>query len=85
MQVEHHELHREFPEYVDAIQKLRTSDSFFCQMYDQYHNLTHQVERLEEDDVPIDDFAFETMKKQRVMLKDKMYKMLVAHRHGCAN
>ena len=85
MQVEHHELHREFPEYVDAIQKLRTSDSVFYQMYDQYHNLTHQVERLEEDDVPIDDFAFETMKKQRVMLKDKMYKMLVAHRHGCAN
>ena len=85
MQVEHHELHREFPEYVDAIQKLRTSDSFFYQMYDQYHNLTHQVERLEEDDVPIDDFAFETMKKQRVMLKDKMYKMLVAHRQENPN
>ena len=85
MQVEHHELHREFPDFVDTIQTLRTSDSFFCQMYDQYHILTSKVERLEEDDIPVDDFTFENLKKQRVMLKDKMYKMLVAHRQENPN
>ena len=82
MQVEHHELHQEFPEFRDIMQTLRASDSNFNQLYDQYHSLTSEVERLEEDDIPIDDFTFENMKKQRVRLKDKMYKILVEHRQG---
>ena len=78
MQVEHQELHREFPEFLDVIQGLRTSDSNFNEMFDQYHHLTSEVERLEEEDVPVDDFTIEEMKKVRVKLKDKMYKMMVA-------
>ena len=80
MQVDHHELHREFPELVDTMHVLRTSDSFFCQMFTEYHKLTSQVEELEEVDVPVDDFIIEEMKKKRIKLKDKMYKMLVAHK-----
>ena len=82
MQVEHHELSREFPEFLEAMQALRASDSGFCQMFDEYHRLTDQVERLEEEDVPVDDFTIEEMKKTRVKLKDKMYKQLVAHRNN---
>lgn len=81
MQVEHHELQREFPEFLDVMQALRASDSDFSQMFDEYNNLTGQVERLEEEDVPVDDFTIEEMKKTRVKLKDKMYKLLVAHRN----
>ena len=80
MQVEHHELHCEFPEFLDVMQVLRNSDSSFSQMFDEYHSLTSQVEQLEEEDVPVDDFTIETMKKKRVKLKDSMYKMLVAHK-----
>ena len=79
MQVEHHELHREFPEFLDVIQVLRTSDSSFSQMFDQYHSLTSEVERLEEEDIPVDDFTIEEMKKVRVKLKDQMYQMMVSH------
>lgn len=79
MQVEHHELHHEFPEFLDVMQALRNSDSHFSQMFDEYHALTNEVEHLEEEDVPVDDFTIETMKKKRVKLKDSMYKMLVAH------
>lgn len=82
MQIEHHELHSEFPEYVDLMHVLRTSDSYFCQMFNEYHSLTNRVEHLEEDDVPIDDFAIEEMKKKRVRLKDRMYKMLVEHKNN---
>jgi len=80
MQVEHHELHHEFPEFLDVMQVLRSSDSRFNQMFDEYHNLTSEVERLEEDDVPVDDFTIETMKKARARLKDKMYQILVANK-----
>jgi uncharacterized protein YdcH (DUF465 family) len=82
MQVEHHELHREFPELIDVMQVLRSSDSDFSQMFDEYHSLTSQVELLEEEDIPVDDFTFEVMKKKRVKLKDKMYQMLVEHKNS---
>ncbi|MBK7421631.1 MAG: DUF465 domain-containing protein [Propionivibrio sp.] len=82
MQVEHHELHREFPEFLDVMQVLRTSDSSFSRMFDEYHSLTNEVERLEEDDVPVADFTIEEMKKVRVRLKDKMYRILVAHKNS---
>ena len=82
MQVEHHELHRDFPEFLDVMQALRTSDSSFSQMFDEYHKLTSEVEQLEEEDVPVDDFTIEEMKKLRAKLKDKMYKLLVAHRNS---
>ena len=83
MQVEHHELHHEFPEFIDAMQVLRKSDSYFLQLFDEYHKLTHQVEHLEEEDLPVYDFTIEEMKKKRAMLKDKMYKMLVEHKKTC--
>ena len=83
MQVEHHELHHEFPEFIDTMQVLRKSDSYFLQLFDEYHKLTHQVENLEEEDVPVYDFTIEEMKKKRAMLKDKMYKMLVEHKKTC--
>jgi len=47
-------------------------------MFDEYHSLTSEVERLEEEDIPVDDFTIETMKKARARLKDKMYQILVA-------
>jgi uncharacterized protein YdcH (DUF465 family) len=80
MQVEHHELHHEFPEFLDVMQVLRSSDSRFSQMFDEYHNLTSEVERLEEEDIPVDDFTIETMKKARARLKDKVYQILVANK-----
>ena len=86
MHVEHHELHREFPEFLDTMQLLRSSDESFKRMFDEYHSLTSEVERLEEEDIPVDDFTIEEMKKIRAALKDKMYRILLASRnHKAAN
>ena len=82
MQIEHHDLHHEFPEHLDSIHALRASSQPFGEMYDEYHQLTREVERLEEEDLPVHDFTIETMKKQRVLLKDQMYRMLVAHKNS---
>ncbi len=82
MQVEHHDLPHDFPEYLDVIQVLRASNEQFGSICDEYESLTREVERLEEEDLPIDDFTIENMKKHRVRLKDQMYRMIVAHRNG---
>jgi len=81
MHIEHHDLYHEFPEYLDSIQALKASNEPFGEMYDEYHQLTREVERLEEEDLPVGDFTIETMKKQRVLLKDQMYRMLVAFKN----
>lgn len=82
MQVEHHDLHHEFPELSDAIRQLKTSHAHFARLFDDYHVVTNEIERLEEADVPVDDFTIEEMKKKRIRLKDELYQMLVAQQKG---
>lgn len=79
MHVEHHDLHHEFPEYSQAIHDLKVGNHHFARLFEEYHKITADVEHLEEEDVPVDDFTIEDMKKRRVKLKDELYAMLVAH------
>ncbi len=82
MHVDHHDIHHEFPEMLDAIEALRAGNAHFAKLYGSYHRLTGKVEDLEEHDMPVSDFTIEDMKKQRVKLKDELYHMLLAYRAG---
>lgn len=82
MQVEHHELHLEFPEHADAIAVLKGGNAHFSKLLSTYNRLTGKVEDLEEHDMPVADFTIEDMKKQRVKLKDELYHILLAYRAG---
>jgi uncharacterized protein YdcH (DUF465 family) len=82
MQVEHHDLHHEFPDMNDAIHALKLSNAHFARLLASYHRLTGKVEDLEEHDMPVSDFTIEDMKKQRVKLKDELYHLLLAYRAG---
>ena len=82
MYVEPHDLAHEFPEHVSSFEALRAKDPRFAQLFDDYHAVNGKVVSLEEKDVPIDDLAFESLKKERVRLKDQIYEMLRAHARG---
>ena len=82
MQVDHHDLHREFPDMTDAIEILAAGNAHFARLFASYSRLTGKVEDLEEHDMPVADFTLEDMKKQRVKLKDELYHMLLAFRAG---
>jgi hypothetical protein len=82
MQVDHHDLDQEFPEFNDAIQVLKSGNAHFARLFASYQRLTGKVEDLEEHDMPVGDFTFEDMKKQRVKLKDELYHLLLAFRAG---
>lgn len=79
MHVEHHDLHHEFPEFAKEIRDLKISNQHFAKLFDDYHTLTTEVENLEQNDIPVDDYSFEDLKKKRVKLKDELYAMLRAH------
>ena len=44
MHVEHHDLHHEFPEMLDAINALRNDNPLFARLYLTYNRLTGKVE-----------------------------------------
>lgn len=82
MQVDHHDLHTEFPDMADAITVLKDANAYFARLYASYNRLTGKVEDLEAHDMPVADFTLEDMKKQRVKLKDELYHLLLAFRAG---
>ena len=82
MQIEHHDLHHDFPEMKDAIHALKIGNAHFAKLFNAYHGLTDSVEDLEVKDLPVSDFTIEEMKKERVKLKDELYHMLLAFRAG---
>jgi uncharacterized protein len=76
MQLEHHDLHREFPQYKDRIHLLKTSDAHFARLFTEYDILDHEVRRIENAGSPVADAEMEKLKMDRVHLKDKLYAYL---------
>lgn len=73
---ESHDLFHELPEYKDRIAELRAADSRFAQLYDEYHAVNDEVERIElQIETPCDTYT-ETLKKKRLHLKDEIYAIL---------
>ncbi len=78
MNVDHHDLHHEFPEYAESIHALKVSNKHFARLFDEYHAMTNQIEVIEGKDSPVADESLEEMKKKRLKLKDELYGMLQA-------
>jgi uncharacterized protein YdcH (DUF465 family) len=76
MGLEHHDLAHEFPEYKERIHDLKVSDMHFRKLFDEYDQVTTRVESLEKQDSPVADESMEELKKERLVLKDQLYKML---------
>jgi uncharacterized protein YdcH (DUF465 family) len=76
MSVEHHDLIHEFPELKDRIHELKTTDTQFRKLFDEYHELTRSVENMENEVTPVSTRTEEEAKVRRLHLKDALYRML---------
>jgi len=76
MQVDHHDLAHEFPEFKDEIHKLKISSTHFARLFDAYEQTEREVHRIEVEDVPVSDAYVEDLKKKRLHLKDEIYALL---------
>ncbi|MGB5677189.1 MAG: GTP-binding protein, partial [Gammaproteobacteria bacterium] len=45
---EKHDLIHELPEHKERIHQLKISDEHFSKLFDEYHELDHQILRMEE-------------------------------------
>lgn len=76
MKVEKHDLHHEFPEYHEQIHHLKMSDLHFAKLFTQYHELDHEIHRIEHGNEVSSDDYLDQLKKQRLSLKDQLFAML---------
>ncbi|MCC1497330.1 YdcH family protein [Alcanivorax sp. 1008] len=76
MTVEKHDLLHELPEYREQIHDLKMSNNHFAKLFDQYHDVDHEVRRIETGVETTSDDYLEQRKKARLKLKDEMYAML---------
>lgn len=75
---EKHDLVHELPEFRDQIHNLKMSNNHFAKMFDEYHDLDHEIHRIETGIENTSDEYLEDRKKQRLYLKDEMVKLLQA-------
>ncbi|MDD3575323.1 YdcH family protein [Halothiobacillus sp.] len=78
MQIDHHDLVHEFPEHKDRIHTLKMENKHFANLFEKYQEVNNEIEQAEKNDLPISDEHAETLKKQRLELKDQLYAMLIA-------
>ena len=76
MSVEHHNLLHEFPEYKDQIHDLKVNNHHFRKLFDEYHELTTDIEKMENETTPVATMTEEEAKMRRVHLKDELYSMI---------
>ena len=73
---EKHDLIHEFPEYKDTIHQLKTSNTHFSKLFDEYHEVDHEIHRIEEEIETTSDEYLEERKKLRLSLKDQLFEII---------
>jgi len=75
---EKHDLIHELPEFKDKIHSLKMSNKHFAHQFEKYHEIDHEVRRIEEGIENTSDEYLEELKKKRLALKDELFAMLKA-------
>lgn len=71
-----HELAEEFPEYVEKIHALKTSNPHFARLADEYHEVNRHIHRHESGVQPTSDTHETELRKRRLVLKDEIFALL---------
>ncbi len=73
---QNHDVYHEFPEYKDAIDRLKSTNLEFSRLFDEYTELNREVIRIEQLVEPRSHHFHEDLKKKRLFAKDKIYQYL---------
>ena len=82
MRIEKHDLAHEFPEYRDQIHQLKMTNQHFSNLFEEYHDVDHEVRRIEMEIETTSDDYLDKRKKRRLLLKDELYAILCASLNG---
>ena len=66
-----------FPEYRDLLSRLKNEDRHFERLFNEHNDLDEKITELEKHISPVGEVEIETLKKQKLALKDELYRILV--------
>ena len=76
MTISHHPLIEEFPEHKDAIHELKMNNAHFRRLSHEYEGIDKSIVRAEQGIEVVNDDYLESIKKERLHLKDMIYRMI---------
>lgn len=65
-----------FPEYRDLITKLKHTDHHFTRLFEKHNELDQKIKNMENHISPGTHEEIETLKKEKLLLKDQLYAIL---------
>jgi len=71
-------------EYRDDIHELKQENAHFARIFEKHNELDDKITKAENGDIPMTDLEIETLKKEKLLLKDEAYKMIMEHRKNKA-
>jgi len=71
-------------EYKEDIHELKMSNAHFAKIFEKHNELDQKVEDAEADRVILTDVELETLKKEKLLLKDEAYKMILDYKKSQA-
>ena len=74
--MERHNLLNEFPEFQEKIHELKISDNHFRKLFDEYHELEHEIHRINTDDEATTDEYAHSVKAKLLHIKDEIFALL---------
>ncbi len=69
-----------FHEYRDEITKLKSSNAHFEKIFDEHNDLDQRITNAENGLEPLSPMEIEVLKKQKLLLKDEVYSMIMEYR-----
>jgi uncharacterized protein YdcH (DUF465 family) len=72
MPLEHHPLHREFPELKTQLHTLLSADGHFARLAEEYEELDKRIYEVESGRAAMEELQLLDLKMQRVSLKDEL-------------
>lgn len=79
-----HELAEEFPDDHELLHALKVSNAHFSHLADTYHDVNRQIHRIETQIEPTSDEVLNTLKSERLHLKDEIAAIIAAERRAVA-
>ncbi len=71
-------------EYRDEIQELKQQNAHFVKVFEKHNELDQKIEDAEAGRIILTDIEIETRKKEKLLLKDEAYKMIMDYRKSKA-
>ena len=66
-----------FPEYRDLITQLKHKDLHFTNLFDRHNEIDQKIKNIESNVEQATDVEVETLKKEKLNLKDQLYAILI--------